>query len=32
MSSFRLARIDALLLVMAIIWGTNYAVVKGAFA
>jgi drug/metabolite transporter (DMT)-like permease len=25
-------RIDALLLLMAIIWGTNYSVVKGAFA
>lgn len=27
----RLARIDALLLLMAIIWGTNYTVVKHAF-
>ena len=28
----RLARIDALLLLMALIWGTNYAIVKHAFA
>jgi drug/metabolite transporter (DMT)-like permease len=30
-SSRRLARIDLLLLLMAIIWGTNYAIVKHAF-
>jgi hypothetical protein len=27
----RFARIDALLLLMALIWGTNYAIVKSAF-
>jgi drug/metabolite transporter (DMT)-like permease len=32
MSSRRLARIDALLLLMTIIWGTNYSIVKAAFA
>jgi drug/metabolite transporter (DMT)-like permease len=31
MISFRIARIDLLLLVMTIIWGTNYVVVKHAF-
>lgn len=32
MSSRRLSRIDALLLLMTIIWGTNYSIVKAAFA
>ena len=32
MKSFQFGRVDALLLLMAIIWGTNYSVVKGAFA
>lgn len=31
MASRRLARIDALLLLMTLIWGTNYAIVKHAF-
>jgi drug/metabolite transporter (DMT)-like permease len=30
-TSQRLGRIDALLLLMAIIWGTNYAIIKHAF-
>jgi drug/metabolite transporter (DMT)-like permease len=32
MSSRRLSRIDAFLLLMTIIWGTNYSIVKAAFA
>jgi drug/metabolite transporter (DMT)-like permease len=32
LTSLQFRRIDALLLLMAIIWGMNYSVVKGAFA
>jgi drug/metabolite transporter (DMT)-like permease len=32
LTPFQFRRIDALLLLMAIIWGMNYSVVKGAFA
>jgi drug/metabolite transporter (DMT)-like permease len=32
LKSFQFRRIDALLLLMAMIWGTNYSVVKSAFA
>ena len=31
MTSRRPARIDVLLLLMTVIWGTNYAIVKPAF-